>query len=106
MKLMSYGIPFGSLVGVMRLLRRDSDQFVTGLTRGFPGPALLLLIRRRPSAPLLALMHRRIAFFNRRALSRRTECGLRMLALLDGTVPCPGSSSQIHSYWVFPRLAR
>ncbi len=104
MKLLSYGIPFGSLVGMMRLLRRDADQFVTGLTRGFPGPVLLPLIRRRPSAPLLALMHRRIAFFNRRALARRTECGLRMMSLLNGMVPCPGSNAQIHSYWVFPVL--
>ena len=82
MKLMSYGIPFGALVGSMRLMRRDPDRFVTGLTRGFPGSQLLLLIRRQPSAPLLTLMHRRIAFFNRRTLARRTQCGQRLMSLL------------------------
>jgi dTDP-4-amino-4,6-dideoxygalactose transaminase len=104
MKLMSYSIPFGALVGLMRLLGRDPDQFVTGLTRGFPGPQLLPLIRRQPSAPLLALMHRRIAFFNRRALARRTQRGLRLMSLLGGAVPSPGASAKTHSYWVFPVL--
>jgi dTDP-4-amino-4,6-dideoxygalactose transaminase len=47
-------------------------------------------------------MHQRIAFFNRRALARRTACGQRLMSLLGGAVPCPGASSEIHSYWVFP----
>jgi perosamine synthetase len=104
MKLASYGIPFGALVGTMRLLGRDPGQFVTGLTRGFPGPNLLPLIRRRPSAPLLALMHRRIAFFNRRSLARRTQRGLRLLSLLNGALPSPGAAAKTHSFWVLPVL--
>ncbi|HEY2828287.1 MAG TPA: aminotransferase class V-fold PLP-dependent enzyme [Pirellulales bacterium] len=104
MKLMSYGIPFGGLVGLMRLAGRDPDQFVTGLTRGFPGPQLLPLIRRQPAAPLLGLMHQRIAFFNRRGLARRTQRGMRLLALLNATVPSPGASAETHSFWVFPVL--
>lgn len=102
MKLTSYGLPFGGLVGMMRLVGRDPEKFVTSLTRGFPGPQLLPLIRRQSSAPLLALMHRRIAFFNRRTLVRRIQCGQRLLSLLNGAVPSPGASAEIHSFWVFP----
>ncbi|HZZ27911.1 MAG TPA: aminotransferase class V-fold PLP-dependent enzyme [Pirellulales bacterium] len=104
MKLMSYGVPFAALVWSLRLMRRNPEQFVTSLTRGFPGPNLLTLIRRQPSAPLVALMHRRIAFFNRRSLARRTQRGQRLLSLLPASVPSPGSQSKTHCFWVFPVL--
>jgi dTDP-4-amino-4,6-dideoxygalactose transaminase len=104
MKLMSYGPQFGCLVWGMRLLGRDPDQFVASSVRGFPGPQLLPLIRRRPSAPLLALLHRRIAFFNRKALQRRAASGQRLLMLLRGAIPIPGADALEHSFWVFPVL--
>jgi perosamine synthetase len=104
MKLMSYGPQFGALVLGMRLAGRDPDQFVASSVRGFPGPQLLPLIRRQPCAPLLAILHRRIAFFNRGALTRRTNRGQRLLSLLNGAVPIPGAEAKEHSFWVFPIL--
>ena len=35
---------------------RELDTVVNGAVRGFPGPELVRRIRRRPSAPLLALL--------------------------------------------------
>ncbi len=104
MKFMSYWPMFGALVAGMRFIGRDPDQFVASSVRGFPGPAFFNLIRRQPSAPLLSLMFRRIAYFHRRALSKRTDRGNRLLSLLRGTARCPGAASEIHSYWVFPVL--
>jgi dTDP-4-amino-4,6-dideoxygalactose transaminase len=104
MKLVSYGPQFGALVLGMRLAGRDPDQFVASSVRGFPGPQLLPLIRRQPCAPLLAILHRRIAFFNRAGLTRRTNRGRRLLSLLEGAVPIPGGEAQEHSFWVFPVL--
>jgi dTDP-4-amino-4,6-dideoxygalactose transaminase len=104
MKLMSYGPQFGTLVWTMRLLGRDPDKFVASTARGFPGSELLLLIRRQPCAALLSLMHQRIAFYNRRSLSRRAQHGQRLLALVGPAAPSPGSHAQIHSYWVVPVL--
>jgi dTDP-4-amino-4,6-dideoxygalactose transaminase len=49
-------------------------------------------------------MHRRIAFFNRRTLARRTQRGQRLMSLLGGVVPSPGASAKTHSFWVFPVL--
>ena len=88
----------------MRLTGKDPDQFVASTVRGFPGQQLLPLIRRQPCAALLAILHRRIAFFNRGSLTRRTHRGRRLLSLLDGTVPIPGAEADEHSFWVFPML--
>jgi len=102
MKLMSYGPLFGGLVWTMRILGRDPDQLVTSSVRGFPGAQLLPLIRRQPSAPLLALVHRRIALFNRHSLERRTSSGQQLMSLIGGAAPSPGAGSEMHSFWVFP----
>jgi perosamine synthetase len=104
MKLMSYGPQFGALVFAMRLTGRDPDKFVAGTARGFPGSQLLPQLRRQPCAALLAIMHRRIAFYNRRALEARTKHGERLLSLIGSVAPSPGSHSAIHSYWVVPVL--
>lgn len=104
MKLMSYNPQFGALVTTMRLLGRDPNSLVTSSVRGFPGPHFFPMIRKQPSAPLLALLYRRIAYYHRRSLVRRTEHGKRLLSLLRGVIRSPGSAAQIHSYWVFPVL--
>jgi perosamine synthetase len=105
MKLFSYWPMFGALVASMKFLGRDPDQFVSSVVRGFPGPAFFKLIRRQPNAPLLSLLFRRVAYFHRRALKRRTDHGNRLLSLLRGAARCPGAASDEHSYWVFPVLA-
>ncbi len=104
MKLMSYGPQFGALVWTMRLTGRDPDKFVASTARGFPGAELLQQIRRQPCAALLSLMHQRIAFYNRRALARRTQHGQRLLSLIGPAAPSPGSHAEVHSYWVVPVL--
>lgn len=105
-KLLSYGPPFAGVVGAVRLAGRDPDQVVASMVRGFPGAELLPLIRRQPSAPLMAVMYRRVAFYHRRALNRRTEKGRRLLALLRGSMRLPGGRAEFHNFWVFPVLHR
>jgi perosamine synthetase len=104
MKLMSYGPQFASLVFAMRMLGRDPDKFIAGTARGFPGSQLLLQLRRQPCAALLAIMHRRVAFYSRRSLEARMKKGERLLSLIGSVAPSPGSHSAIHSYWVVPVL--
>lgn len=105
MKFMSYWFPFAVLVAGLKLIGRDADNFVASIVRGFPGPKFFGLIRRQPSAPLLSLLFRRIAYFHPRQLKRRTDRGNRLFALVSGAAKCPGAASEIHSYWVFPVLA-
>ncbi len=106
MKLLSYGPPFSGVVATMRLAGRDPDQVVASLARAFPGADLLPMIRRQPSAALMAVMYRRIGFYHRRTLNRRSEKGRRLMALLRGSLRMPGWRSEVHNFWVFPVLHR
>ena len=106
MKLLSYGPPYGAVVGAVRLAGRDPDQVVASMVRGFPGAELLSLIRRQPSAALMSVMYRRIGFYHRRVLNRRTEKGRRLMALLRGSMRMPGGRAEVHNFWVFPVVHR
>ncbi len=89
-------------MGLIRVCGYDADKFVASTVRGFPGAQFFTLIRRQPSAPLLALLRRRIVFYHHRALERRTEAGRRLMALVRGSLKTPGLRSEFHNYWVFP----
>jgi perosamine synthetase len=80
---------------------RDLDAVVGGAARGFPGPDLLRQVRRRPSAPLLALLARRLRGFDAARLEERTRAGDRLAAVLPPHVIHPGRDS---THWVFPVL--
>lgn len=59
-------------------------------------------IRKRPSAPMLAMMERRITDFRDERLEARRACGRLMLDALGDEVFCPGRANQIHNFWAFP----
>ena len=89
MKVGAYRHVFRALVGTYRVLGWDHDRMVNGTARSFPGAALLQQIRQRPSAPLLALLHRRLQRFDRKRLSARMARGRLLIELLHEKVPCP-----------------
>ena len=59
-------------------------------------------IRKRPSAPMLAMLERRITSFRDEQLEARRACGRLMLDLLRDDVFCPGRANAIHNFWAFP----
>jgi perosamine synthetase len=59
-------------------------------------------VRRRPSAPLLALLRRRLRRFDRERLRRRAERGERAPAALPHGVFHPGRGAAERTHWVFP----
>jgi dTDP-4-amino-4,6-dideoxygalactose transaminase len=63
-------------------------------------------IQRRPSAPMLALLERRLRRRPERSIEARRRAGRRLLGGLQGTVVCPGARNQRHSFWLFPVLAK
>jgi perosamine synthetase len=87
-------------------LGRDLDAVVNGAVRGFPGPDLLTRVRRRPSAPLLALVERRLRGFDRARLDARTRLGERVAAELSPRWLLPGGAALHRSHWVLPLLAK
>jgi perosamine synthetase len=81
---------------------RDLDAVVNGAVRGFPGAELLRQIRRRPSAPLLALLARRLRRFDAARLEARAGAGRRLASALPPSVVRPGCAALDPTHWVFP----
>jgi len=102
MKLLSQRHLYGAVIRCWEGLGGDADHLVNGSVRGFAGPDFFRRIRRQPSAPLVALMHRQIARFHRQRLVTRAGKGQRLWEQLKGIVISPGSQCDEHSYWVFP----
>jgi hypothetical protein len=77
---------------------------VNGAVRGFGTGDLLVAVRHRPSAPLLALLERRLRRFDGSRLEARAEAGRRLGAALHG-IERPGTRALDHTYWLFPVTA-
>lgn len=108
LKLISRPVPYGLLVRATRRLGVDLDSVVGGMGRSFPtGPRrdFFRCLRRRPSAPLLALLGRRLRRFDYGRLARRASAGERVSRLLGPRVTVPGSRSRGRTFWVFPVVA-
>ena len=84
---------------------RDLDAFVNSSVKGFPGSKLARKIRRRPSAPLLALLARRLRRFDTERLEARIRAGERVAAALPAQVRRPGLDAVDPTHWVFPVLS-
>jgi dTDP-4-amino-4,6-dideoxygalactose transaminase len=93
---------------VRRVERRgqDLDAILHGSVRGFPGPDLLGALRHTPSAPLLALLERRLTREGSTRAAARARNGARLASFLPRGLALPGRGAPFHSYWVFPVLAR
>ena len=89
----------------LAVLGRELDAVVNGSVKGFPGPDLQRRIRRRPSAPLLALLERRLRRFDHARLDARARAGERIARSLPEHVRRPGRRSIGPTHWVFPVLA-
>ena len=90
------------MIRLWRAMGKDYDKVVSHTVKGFPGPDFFKRIRKRPSAPALALLLRRLAKFNARGLAERTAKGERLAELIGGSAFRPGETVPRHSYWVFP----
>lgn len=84
---------------------RDLDAVVNEAVRGFPGPELLRRLRRRPCAPLLALLGRRLERFDTGRIVARTRAGALLAAALSEHVVRPGRNAIQPTHWVFPIVA-
>src|SRR5690606_12409828 len=90
-----------AFIAACRALGREHDAVISGALRGFPGAGLMAKIRQQPSAPLLALLARRVTRFDPRRVARRTQVARTAIDLMPG-VDRPGTRATEHSYWVFP----
>ncbi len=106
-------LPYTALTAGARFARVDLDRFVSTTVRAFrarPGEdedaAFARWLRRRPSAPLLALLERRLRRFDLDRLDRRRRTGELVAAGLPRELDRPGSGLADSTFWVFPVVAR
>jgi dTDP-4-amino-4,6-dideoxygalactose transaminase len=94
------GMPvvFGIVVRMLALLGVDHDALLQRLTRGFPGPRFFDRIRRRPAAPLLRLLARRLAQGDA-PVAMRVAPAERLIGQLEG-IPVPAAHARPHFHWL------
>jgi dTDP-4-amino-4,6-dideoxygalactose transaminase len=97
---------YGLLARACRRLGSDLDALVSGVVRRFPPrePATMFLwrLRHRPSAPLLAMLSRRLRTFDGERLARRAYTGERFARRLRVVDVHPGQRSLQRTHWLFP----
>lgn len=101
------------------LLGRDFDALVNSAARAFPAEgragtgghhsepeALFERIRRQPSAPLLALLARRLRTFDPERLRSRARVGEEISRRLSPSVEHPGGLASSRTHWLLPVTPR
>src|ERR671911_1668278 len=98
--------PYGVLARACTQLGSDLDALVGGVVRGFPPhervATFLGHLRQRPSAPLLAMLFRRLRSFDGERLARRASTGERFARRLRVVDLHPGQRSLQRTHWLFP----
>lgn len=105
-KLFTIPLLYGLFYRACALLERDFDQVINAVRNLPPEDEEedLALIRVQPSAPLLALLRRRLRTFRTQRLWERREVGRQFARGLPPGMTCLGSAAPLHTYWVFPVL--
>lgn len=88
-----------------RLCGTTHDKVIQGTVRGFKGGDFFQKIRHQPSAPLLALMKRRLLRGSERRVAQRTERSRRLIDRVGAGLEIPGVAAPLHTYWVFTVLS-
>src|SRR5918994_883443 len=98
--------PYGLLARACARLGSYLDGLVGRMVRGFPpherAATFLGHLRQRPSAPLLAMLSRRLRTFDGERLARRTSTGERFPRRLRVLDLHPGQRSLQRTHWTFP----
>lgn len=95
---------YGALVRTCRVLHVDFDRAFGNATHSFGRSGFFQLIRQQPCVPLVRMLQRRIARFDRlgaQQLRRRIARGVRLARVLSPEM-VPGARNPSHSFWVLP----
>jgi perosamine synthetase len=99
-------LPYGLLAGACTRLGSDLDALVNGAVRAFPPrepeATFFRRLRQQPSAPLLAMLSRRLRTFDGKRLARRASSGERFASRLRAGDLNPGRYSLKRTHWLFP----
>jgi len=102
LRLMTTRVVLATVVRLFRLRGQDYEDAVAEPVRGVAKLGSAKKIRRRCSAPLLAMLVRRLTRWQLDPARRRAAEVLR--DELEGWVELPSIGERIHSFWAFPIL--
>jgi dTDP-4-amino-4,6-dideoxygalactose transaminase len=92
---------FARFAAISARAGRDLDELLHAATRGFPGADFRQRLRRRPSAPLLALLERRLSRPRASLAAARRRWGERLLAEIGERPEVFGRRARERHHWVF-----
>jgi dTDP-4-amino-4,6-dideoxygalactose transaminase len=101
LKGLSYRAPYTLFTGLCRWLGHGHDRIISGAARSFAGGNLIQKLRHQPSAPLHALLARRLRDTKPAHLAARITGASYATARLPATTRI-GEHAQHHSHWVLP----
>ena len=99
-----YGLAFR----FFRIRGSSFDEVLEHVVRGFaalPDEEFYRRIREQPSAPLLAVLARRLRTFDGTRLAERTRLGEELAASLAPELVHPGGLAPVRTHWLFPVVA-
>jgi dTDP-4-amino-4,6-dideoxygalactose transaminase len=105
LKALTLSFSFGALVKYCKLFNIDYDELLYKWSKGFSGDGFLLNIRKKPCAPLLAVMKRRFEGNHSQRYQAQTERGKMLHGFASKYYSCLGDGASNHIYWVFPIVA-
>jgi len=86
---------------ITQLFNKDFDEFLSGITKGFPGDDVMQKIRFQPCNANLRLLEYRINKIGAKKISARKELAIRILDLIPDHYKI-GELAYKNSYWVLP----
>ena len=95
---------YGAVRRAIELAVGDVDKMIHHSAKSFREDELIRRLRQQPSAPLLAVLQRRLRHYQRQRIERRTANGRLLAELLRGHVYCPGANVDRHNFWLFPAM--
>ena len=104
LKTLTLSFSFGALVKYCKLFNIDYDELLYKWSKGFAGDGFFQNIRKRPCAPLLAVMKRRFENNHSQRYQAQIERGKMLYSFASKYYSCPGDGASSHIYWVFPIL--
>ena len=101
MRLLSEPALYGLFVQVCAVAGTSHDQIINGRVLGLKGADWWAALRRRPSAPLLALLRRRVETYPASQVDERAAVARALVRLLPADAPVLGAGATLNVFWQF-----